>query len=185
MNYIFRQYLHSALLCICYSICVGKSQAFAVNNPLYYCVCKTTMHVLYCSIFMPYLTYGPEIWGNTYPTSVESINLLQKRVIRIVYGAKRLAHTSLHFLKLSILKLSDLCKLRTLLFMHKAYYNLFPPSIQCLFSKRVTTYTTRLNNQFDKPLCHTSMRSMSRYVYGVKLWNSMDPLMSAITTHSR
>ena len=115
---------------------------------------RTTMHMLYCSIFMPYLTYCPDIWGNTYPTSVESINVLQKRVMRIVYGAKRLAHTSPLFLKLSILKFSDLCKLRTLLLMNKAYYNLFPLNIQCLFSKRVTTYPTRLNNQFDKPLHH-------------------------------
>ena len=133
---------------------------------------------------MPYLTYCPEIWGNTYPTSVESIHLLQKCVIRILYGAYRLAHTSPLFLKLSILTFFDLCKLRTLLFMHKAYYNLFPLNIQCLFSKRVTTYPTRLNNQFDKPLHHTTMRSMSRCVYGVKLWNSVDPLLTNVRNHN-
>ncbi len=50
--------------------------------------------ILYSSVFLPFLNYCAEIWGNTYPTNTNCIFLLQKRVIRIIFGARRLDHTN-------------------------------------------------------------------------------------------
>ena len=55
------------------------------------------MYILCFSLFLLYLTYWVEIWGNTYPTNINGIFLLQKRVIRIMCGAKRLDHTNSRF----------------------------------------------------------------------------------------
>ena len=41
-------------------------------------------HVLTSSaLFMPYLTYCCEVWGNNYKTRIQSLFILQKRAIRI------------------------------------------------------------------------------------------------------
>ena len=62
------------------------------------------IYMLYCSLFLPY----SEIWGNTYATNVECITVIQKRVVRLVCGARRLDHTGPLFKQLGILKFIDL-----------------------------------------------------------------------------
>ena len=50
---------------------------------------------------------------NTYATNIHCLVLLQKRIIRLICGAKRLDHTNLLFYNVHILKLPDLVKLKT------------------------------------------------------------------------
>ena len=64
--------------------------------------------MLYCSLILPYINYCSEIWGNTYATNLECITVIQKRVVRLVCGARRLDHTGPLFTQLGILKFIDL-----------------------------------------------------------------------------
>ena len=43
------------------------------------------------------LTYCAEIWGNTYKSNTHCIFLLQKKIVRIVYGANFRDHTDVIF----------------------------------------------------------------------------------------
>ena len=72
------------------------------------------MRILYYSLFMPYIMYCAEVWGTTYATNIHCLVLLQKRVIRLICGAKRLDHTNLLFHNVHILKIPDLGKLKLL-----------------------------------------------------------------------
>ena len=84
------------------------------------------MPILYYSLFMPYIMYCAEVWGNTYATNIHCLVLLQKRVIRLICGAKRLDHTNLLIHNVHILKIPDLVKLKTGIIMFKAYhYNIY------------------------------------------------------------
>ena len=65
--------------------------------------------------------YCDEVWGNTYATNIYCLVVLQKRVIRLICGAKRLDNTNLLFHNVHILKLPDLVKLKTAIIMFKAY----------------------------------------------------------------
>uniref|UniRef100_A0A3Q3J5Q4 Reverse transcriptase domain-containing protein n=1 Tax=Monopterus albus TaxID=43700 RepID=A0A3Q3J5Q4_MONAL len=47
---------------------------------------QKSLHTLYCSMFVPYLDYCVECWGNTYKSALWSLFKLQKRAIRIVHG---------------------------------------------------------------------------------------------------
>ena len=78
---------------------------------------------------LPYLTYCVKIWGNTYPTIINGIALLQKQIIRIMYGVKRLDHTNPIFQHLRVLKFLDIIELQTVLFMYNAYYSCSPSNI--------------------------------------------------------
>ena len=48
---------------------------------------RSSMHILYCSLLLPHLTYCVEIWGNTYLTNINVIVLLQNNYFRNMYGA--------------------------------------------------------------------------------------------------
>ena len=121
--------------------------------------------MLYCSLFLPYINYCSEIWGNTYCTNVECITVLQKRVVRLVCGARRLDHTNPLFKQLGILKCVDLVKFKTSLLCLKRitmYYR-----IAC--KKRVQIYYTRQKCTFTVHRAHTNVKSMCISIYGVKL----------------
>ena len=110
---------------------------------------RNSRYILCCSLFLPYLTYCVEVWGNTYPTNISGIFLLQKSVIYVMYGAKRLDHTNSLFQQLHILKFLDIIELKTLLFMYKAYYRCLPSNIQRLFVRRETTYSLRASHDLE------------------------------------
>ena len=55
------------------------------------------MYTLNCSLFHPYLPYCYEIWVNTYPSNVKCLFTLQKKAIRLICNADRLAHTNAMF----------------------------------------------------------------------------------------
>ena len=74
----------------------------------------SALFILYCSLFLPYLTYCAEIWGNTYTSNIHCIFILHhKKIVRIVYGANFKDHTDVIFQDLQILKFCDLVKLKT------------------------------------------------------------------------
>ena len=115
---------------------------------------KHGMHILYYSVFMPYIMYCAEVWGNTYATNIHCLVLLQKRVIRLICGAKRLDHTNLlfHNVHIIILKLSDLVKLKTAIIMLKAYRYMLPMNVQKLFRIHESRYSSRHKCKFGTNL---------------------------------
>ena len=63
------------------------------------------MYILYCSLFLPYLTYCAEIWGNTYLTNINGIFFLQKSyphyVWRQAFGSYEFTFSTIACLKIS------------------------------------------------------------------------------------
>ena len=75
---------------------VYQTFAYCVNHSLYY-VLK------YAATIM----YRAEVWGNTYATNMKCLVLLQKHVVRLLAGAKRLDLTSRLLYSLRVLKAPD------------------------------------------------------------------------------
>ena len=100
---------------------------------------KHGMHILYYSIFMPYIMYCAEVWGNTYATNIHCLVLLQKRVIRLICGAKTWSH-KFTFSQVHILKLPDMVKLKTAIIMFKAYCYILPMNVQKNWNTWITIF---------------------------------------------
>ena len=92
------------------------------------------MHILYYSLFIPFIMYCAKVWGNTYATNIHCLVLLQKMVIRLMCGAKRLDNTNLVFHNVNILKLQDIVKLKTAIIMVKAYRYMLPMNVHRKFN---------------------------------------------------
>ena len=91
---------------------------------------RSALFMLYCSLFLPYLTYCAEILGNTYKSNIQCIFPLQKKIVRIVYGANFKDHTDVIFQDLNFLKFYDIVKLKTCEVMYRAFNKTLP--VNCL-----------------------------------------------------
>ena len=61
------------------------------------------MYILYCSLCQPHISHGNDMWGNTYASIVNCLCIIQRKVVRLICNADRLAHTKEFFKKLYIL----------------------------------------------------------------------------------
>ena len=102
-----------------------------------------SMRILYCSIFLPYIHYCSEIWGHTYHSNINIIIIIQKRAIRLLFDAGRLDHTAPLFQRANVLKFTYIVKLKTAVFMYKAYHCMLPESIQRNFVRKDVMHRTR------------------------------------------
>ena len=162
-----------------------RSKLAKVASVLYkvsHVIDRSSLHTLYCSLFLPYLMYCCEIWGNNYKTNLQCIVSLQKRVMRTVYGVSRLEHTNYLFYDSHSLKFPDIVELKTVLFMFKAYHIKLPNNLQNLFIKRTPLHSTRSTHQFIREDVRINTRAMTLSIYGVKLWNSLPTSITSLTS---
>ena len=148
----------------CISI-MGKSRYFLNHKSL---------HTVYCSLVLPYITYCLEVWGNTYSSNLQCLIVQQKRAIRIVHNAGYRESTNALFLKSKTLKLNDLIKLKSLLIIFKARHEMLPHNIQQMFSGKDAMYNLRGENNFKRHHARTTMKQMFITRRGVDLWNNLD-----------
>ena len=127
---------------------------------------------LYCSLFLPYITYCCEVWGTTYKTTLQPIITCQKKAIRIIIGAARRTHSSPLFAKLRLLKFCDIVSLQVCLIMYDGHKGYLPKNVQNSICKH--DENKRNARVFRIQYCRTNTRQFSTLVYGSKLYNSLD-----------
>ena len=81
---------------------------------------------LYCTLFLPYITYCSMVWGNTYHSNITPIFIKQKEVMRIVCKVKSDHHMSELFASMKLLNCFQIVELQTAKFMYIAFHQLLP-----------------------------------------------------------
>ena len=119
---------------------------------------------------------------------IKSNNSPTKKTVRIITFSHFQSHTSPIFKKLNLLKLSDIVKLHTILFMHQYYNDRLPKAFNDFFClvKHKHRYNTRLASKiaYTLPLIHTNHGLHSLRFYGPKLWNSVDEELKTLSVSS-
>ena len=100
------------------------------------------MYTLYCSLFQPHISYGNEFWGNTYASNVNCLCIIQRKVVRLICNANRLAHTNELFKELYILKFPEFVQYNTAILMFHLFHGTLPIHLQNRFSRYSTTRST-------------------------------------------
>ena len=110
------------------------------------------------------------MWGSTYKTIVNSVFVLQKKVITLIYNETFLCYTNRLFCYLGIPKLPDIIKLRISIVMFKATNKLLPHNLQQFFATKYDSmHVTRQSKQMKYEYARTTLKSICISVYGVKL----------------
>ncbi len=89
--------------------------------------------------------YGITLRGSTYNSHREKIKIMQKRIVRSIYGAEYVAHTHILFTELGLLKLEDIYKYETSKFMYCYLDEITPLPLQLNLkhASSVDNYATR------------------------------------------
>ena len=124
-----------------------------------FCLTRSALRTLYFAFVYPYFNYCITIWGSTYPSNLNRLILLQKKVIRILCNVTFDAHTSPLFKSSNLLKFNDIYFLNLGKFMFSYKSNLLPQSFINFFSitdqVQVHTRNLRSAGQFYIPFCRT------------------------------
>ena len=134
-----------------------------------YFVKQEILRNLYYSLVYPYLQYA-----NTYPSRLESIKRLQKKIIRINTFSDYREHTNPLFKKISILpheKINDqaiaLFKYRYFNRMLPVTFNFFKPNIE------LHSHNTRPSSKIHKSYVCINFKKYSIKYRGCQIWNNL------------
>ena len=126
---------------------------------------KPVLKQVYYSLIHSYLNYNICCYAGTYDTHLNRLFILQKRAIRIINSAPRLAHTNHLFYSSGILKIHDLYKLNVALIMyehrHLGQY------------ERSHSYDTRFRANLLPNRSRLTVSQNSISVVGPNLWNTI------------
>jgi hypothetical protein len=122
---------------------------------------RSALRILYYALIYPYLQYCIIIWGSTYPSCLYRINLLQKRVIRIINREVYDAHTDAIFRNLNM-------NLKTEKYLPISIRNLYVQmweqftagnlASSFIRTNQVHNYHTPTSRLFYVPSCRTNIR---------------------------
>ncbi len=135
---------------------------------------KDCLRSLYFSLVHSHLSYGLIAWGNTTQGIMHQTNILQKRAIRIVNGAKYNSHTDPLFRASFILKLNDMFEYQLLLFMFDFKAGILPLSFVGMFTLNKQLPNARLTRQSELyyvPRCRSRFASKLPLFTLPEIWN--------------
>ncbi len=162
------------------------SKSIGIIRKLSHIVPNHVLITLYNTLVTPYLNYCNIIWASNYSTRLKPLEILQKRVIRILCTADRLASTSSLFKRLHILKLQDINTLHIALFMYKYHHHLLPSSFDNYFvlSSHVHGHFTRSStkNNYYLPTVNTNIGKFSIKFAGPSVWNNIPTRIKSLVS---
>ena len=131
---------------------VSKAIGLLCKSRFY--ISKFSLRTLYYSLVYPYLYHCTIAWGSTYPSNLNRLVLLQKRVIRIINKDAFDAHSGPIFRDLKLLRLDQiyLYQLGKFMYLYRSgslpeyFHNYFP------MTNEVHSYNTRSANSYYLPL---------------------------------
>ena len=159
------------------------SKSIGVIYKSSFCLPVTSLRTLYYSLVYPYLVYCASVWASTYPTNLNRLVLLQKKIIRIISKMPFDAHTDPIFKSLQIMKLSEIYffQVGKLMFSYKIG---LPNVFKELMTNQVHSYNTRNSNTFYLFPARTNIRFFGRRFQGPKFFNSLNNNIQSAATIS-
>ena len=135
---------------------------------------KHSLLLLHNALVLPHINYCCLIWGFTYPSYLNKIETLQKRVIRIIDQQHRLAHSDPIFKSPYTLKAKDIAKQQLITVMHKKRTGDLPKELDELFTLSNTpTITTRTKQHFNETFIGKLYGTKIATWVGPRIWNTI------------
>ena len=150
------------------------TRCIGILSKIRYFVSQQVRVQLYYTLIYLFLTYSLVTWGNTYPTPVQPLVILQKKAVEIITFSDFNSPSSR---LLGLLKFGDLIYLDNALFMHDYYSYRLPSTFNNFFKsiKKVHQYATRLASKksYYLPKVRTNYGQFNIRSSGAKLWNAI------------
>ena len=171
-------------------LCSKLSKTVGIFSKLRYNVNIDILTMLYYSLIYPFLIYGVQVWGLTYPTYLTPVTTLQKRIARSMTFSEPVSHSEPLLKSLNLLKFNDIIHSEILSFVYQWFHKLVPSCFLDFFKpiSSIHEYPTRqsLNEFFFfKSIRTTQYGIRSLHYTGSNLWNSLPITIKQITPFSK
>ena len=128
---------------------------------------------VYYSLVYSILSYCVTVWGTCPESILHKLIVTHKKIIRAMSGVGKYEHTGPLFQSLNVLKMIDIRKYCTAIFVFRSLRGL--NGANGLFKFSEANYVTRLSHDHPLkiPLMKTRNSQQSIEYQGVKIWNSL------------
>ena len=140
---------------------------------------------LYYAFIYPHLNYGILAWGSTYCMYLLPIEILQKRIIRIITGSPYLAHTSPLFRDRAMLKIKDIYSLHCILYIYNVLNTDKYPSVkEYIHSLQPNHSHNTRSTTLLRPYPRIEKFTKSSIYHSMTLWNALPNALKTVRTFS-
>ena len=126
-------------------LCQKLSKTVGILSKLRYYVNIDILKMLYNSLIYPFFTYGVHVWGLTYPTYLNPLTSLQKRLVRIMTFSEPVSHSEPLLKSLNLLKFCDIIHVEIISFVSQ-WFHKFTPSCFADYFKPISFVHPYSNN---------------------------------------
>ena len=149
------------------------SKNIGILNRLRFVLNCATLKTLYMTLVHPYISYGIIVWGTANQVTIDKVEKLQKRAIRLISFSRYRDHTSPLFASNKLLKVRDLYTKEIAVFMYKAMYRLLPQSCSSYVVRASDRlHSLRVIDDFEQIRVKTTARQNFISWAGPKLWKA-------------
>lgn len=136
---------------------------------------RSTLVTLYYSFAFPYFIYCNHVWGNTYQANLQSLKLVQKKLVRIIHCAPYKAHTGPLMYASKMLTIEDINVYITGIYMYQCLKLHCPTVFNNFFIKnsRIHDHNTRQSIDIRVPYAKLNIRKSSIRIHGANTWNNI------------
>ena len=139
---------------------------------------QDSLQTLYNTLVLPYLSYCTLVWGNKNNTNLESLFILQKKVIRTCTNSLWLEHTRPIFIALKTLKIRGLYIYQLVIHMFRHHRNLLPFRSPFNLVHQPIGYSQLYNTRhvYDLHIAPTNTKLAGNTIttQGPIIWNNMN-----------
>ena len=130
---------------------------------------------LYYSLVYPYLIYCNIAWASNYPSRLNRLSILQRRVVRIIAGRSLIVNTAEGYSSLRILTIPQINKLLICEFVYRFINNTLPSTFSSYFSNisDIHSHYTRSSNCLSRSYARTNTRYFTIRCAGPPAWNKL------------
>ena len=154
-------------------VCNKVSKTVGIFYKLRECISADKMIMLYYGMFYPYVIYCCLVWGGAVDVHVGLLEIIQKRLVRIIAGESFLAHTKPIFKNLSILKVREIYNYHVGIHAFKQNGRGLMPIVQHSYSTRNSGDAVVIFKRLNK-----TQRSLD--YLAPTLWNSIPENVSLL-----
>ena len=142
--------------------------------------------MLYYAFVHSHLSYGVEIYGNSYQTCMSRLIVVNNKILRILQNQSLRTHVCELYVSYNALTIPALHKLKILTLVHKFFHHRqkLPTIFTSYFNTNQTlyNYNTRGKNNLYVDSCNTRIGQKSVRHKGPKLWNELPTSLKLCTS---
>ena len=138
---------------------------------------KDSLLTLNNTLVLPYLSYCTLVWGDKNNSFIESLFILQKKLIRTCTYSLWLEHTTPLFLALNKLKIRDIYSYQLAIHMYRFYHDLLPPdlpNVTFTTQSEIHNYNTRQVLNLHIVPTNTQLAKNTIKTQGPLIWNTLN-----------